>query len=347
MVGTKQTQLLQVNDLEKDAENIRLAAEMLRAGKLVVIPTETVYGLGANALDCDAVEEIFVAKGRPQDNPLIVHISKVSDVKKYATDIPEIFYELAARFWPGPLTMILKKSGCIPSVTSGGLDTVAIRMPAHPVARAIISKAGIPLAAPSANLSGSPSTTTAEHCIRDLSGRVDAIVDSGCCEYGIESTVISIIGRIPRLLRPGAVTLEQLQQTVGEIEVDPAVLHQMKEGVKAASPGMKYKHYAPKAKVVLVDADSKTYAEFVNKQEGDGVYAMCFVEDVPRLKKPYVLFGSRDDDFAQAKELFYALRDLDDKGAELVFARCPSKKGVGLAVYNRLLRAAAFEVMKL
>ena len=223
---------------------VQAAGELLRAGKLVAIPTETVYGLAANALDPEAVNNIFKAKGRPNDNPLIVHIADLSALPDVVSEVPEKARVLMERFWPGPLTIVLPRNPQIPDETTAGLDTVAVRMPSHPVAQAIIRASGLPIAAPSANLSGLPSPTTAEHCIRDLTGKVSAIVDGGPCNFGVESTVITLAGERPRLLRPGAVTLEQLEAAIGSVEVDHAVTGQLQEGQVAASPGMKYKHYS-------------------------------------------------------------------------------------------------------
>ena len=250
-------------------DDIQRAGDILRRGGLVAIPTETVYGLAANALDGEAVKKIYQAKGRPSDNPLIVHISRFSQLAPLVREVPESAQKLAAAFWPGPLTIILPKSDVIPQQTSGGLDTVAVRCPSHPTARAVIDAAGVPLAAPSANLSGKPSPTTFLHVREDLTGRVDALLDGGDCDVGVESTVLTLATPVPRLLRPGGVTLSQLRQVLGKVEVDPAVLHQMEAGQKAASPGMKYKHYSPAADVVIVDASPEDYVEYVN-QKGDG-----------------------------------------------------------------------------
>ena len=255
-------------------DDIQRAGDILRRGGLVAIPTETVYGLAANALDGEAVKKIYQAKGRPSDNPLIVHISRFSQLAPLVREVPESAQKLAAAFWPGPLTIILPKSDVIPQQTSGGLDTVAVRCPSHPTARAVIDAAGVPLAAPSANLSGKPSPTTFLHVREDLTGRVDALLDGGDCDVGVESTVRTLATPVPRLLRPGGVTLSQLRQVLGQVEVDPAVLHQMEAGQKAASPGMKYKHYSPAADVVIVDASPEDYVEYVN-QKGDG-WALCF-----------------------------------------------------------------------
>lgn len=325
------------NDIEK-------AGEILRAGGLVAIPTETVYGLAANALDGGAVRRIYEAKGRPSDNPLIVHISSLSQLAPLVRGVPESARKLAGAFWPGPLTIILPKSPLIPAETSGGLDTVAVRFPAHPVARAVIDAAGVPLAAPSANLSGRPSPTTFAHVKEDLAGRVDALLDGGDCDVGVESTVVTLAEGTPRVLRPGGVTVAQLRAVLGRVEVDPAVLHRLEAGARAASPGMKYKHYSPLADVSIVDASPEDYRSYVNLQRD--CHALCFDEDASRLHVPFVSYGTRYDGAKQAHLLFSALHYLDTVGAGKVYARIPSKSGVGLAVYNRLVRAAGFHVLR-
>ncbi len=327
----------------KDPGDIQRAGEILRQGGLVAIPTETVYGLAGNALDGGVVQKIYRAKGRPSDNPLIVHISSPAQLPPLVEAVTEPARKLAQAFWPGPLTMILPKSPLIPRETSGGLSTVAVRCPAHPAARAVIDAAGVPLAAPSANLSGRPSPTTFRHVREDLTGRVDALLDGGDCAVGVESTVVTLAEGTPRLLRPGGVTLAQLRDVLGEVAVDPAVLHRLEEGQRAASPGMKYKHYAPAAEVVLVDASPEEYEAFVNGR-GDG-WALCFGESAPRLKVPSLAYGGRYDGASQAHRLFEALHRLDLEGVKKAYAQMPSKRGVGLAVYNRLVRAAAFQVI--
>jgi len=327
--------------------DIARAAEMLKRGELVVMPTETVYGLAADARNEKAVAAIFEAKGRPQDNPLIVHISDLSELQALVSAVPESAKALAAAYWPGPLTMILPRGNSIPAVVSAGLDTVAVRLPSHPVARALIRESGCPLAAPSANLSGSPSPTTAAHVAADLNGRVSAIVDGGACDVGLESTVVSLTGKTPRLLRPGGITLSQLQAVLGEVEVDEAVTNKLKEGAVVASPGMKYKHYAPKARVILVKGSAAAFAAFVNSKKAPGVYALCFSGEEHALSVPALTYGRRDDAAAQAQQLFDCLRRADERSATILYTACPSAEGVGLAVYNRLLRAAAFEVITL
>lgn len=334
-----ETKLLSVSD-----DDIRYAAELLKNGEIVGIPTETVYGLAADAENPEAVKKIFTAKGRPQDNPLIVHIAEISQFADYAYGIPDIAYRLAEKFCPGPLTMVLPKRDIIPDVTSAGLDTVGIRMPAHPAARAIIKASGKALAAPSANLSGSPSPTSAAHVMNDLGGRIPAIVDGGCCPVGVESTVISFeTGRI-RLLRPGFISAEELSG-FGEVICDRHITVAAAEGEVVRSPGMKYKHYSPKANVTIVSGSRKDYIDYVNSHAEDGVYAMLFGEEAGDCNVPYIAYGNTSEE--QAAELFAALRKFDEMGAKQVYARCPETYGVGLAVYNRLLRAAGFEVIEI
>lgn len=328
-------------------EDIAKAAVLLKAGGLVAIPTETVYGLAANALDGSAVKRIFKAKGRPQDNPLIVHIASLDTLPKLVAGVPDAALALADQFWPGPLTIILPKASCIPDEVSAGLETVAVRFPSHPVARAIIEASGLPLAAPSANTSGRPSPTKAEHVLHDLHGKIEAVVDGGDCGVGLESTVVSLAGDRPRLLRPGGVTHEQLEETLGPVEIDPAVTHAVQKNAVVSSPGMKYKHYSPKARVVILKGGGEDYIRYVNAHKREGAAALCFDEDAAALQVPAVSLGPEEDREEQARRLFDALRTIDQMGATLAYARCPEQTGVGLAVYNRLIRAAAFEVIEL
>lgn len=323
--------------------DIAKAGEILKAGGLVVIPTETVYGLAADAFNEAAVRSIYAAKGRPADNPLIVHIARFSQLGDLVREIPESAVRLAEHFWPGPLTMILPKSARISDIVSGGLDTVAVRLPAGKTARAIIEAAGCPLAAPSANTSGRPSPTRFAHVQEDLSGRVDAIVNGGQCSVGLESTVVSLVGEIPRILRPGGITAKQIEEVLGAVELDQAVISKPAENARASSPGMKYQHYAPKANVIVVDASPEEYVQYVNGQPD--AFALCFQEDAARLHVPYVAYGSRYAGGEQAQRLFDALHGLDNRGAKTVYARIPSKNGIGLAVYNRLIRSAGFRVV--
>lgn len=323
--------------------DIAEAGKMIAEGKLVAFPTETVYGLGANALNEEAVRNIYLAKGRPSDNPLIVHIAEKEDIVPLVKEVTPKAKALIDAFFPAPLTIILNKSDKVGKVVSGGLDTVAVRMPKNEIARKLIKASGCPIAAPSANTSGLPSPTRVKYVIDDMMGKIDGIIDGGDCEFGVESTVITLATDVPTLLRPGAITKEMIEAVIGEITVAPAVLEGMKNDEVAASPGMKYKHYAPKAKVVIVNADKKKYEEFVNAQKG--AFALCFDDDEVTI--PKVTFGRENDDLSQAKELFDALRELDEMGAKKVYARIPHKDGVGMAVYNRLIRAAAFDIIDL
>lgn len=338
-----ETQLLNA----RDPGAIQTAGEILKQGGLVGIPTETVYGLAANALDGAATAKIFQAKGRPMDNPLIVHISDFSQLVPLVREVPDSAKRLAEAYWPGPLTMILPKSDLIPDEVSAGLATVAVRFPSHPVARAVIDAAGLPLAAPSANLSGKPSPTTARHVADDLNGKIEAVLDGGPCEVGVESTVVTLATDPPRLLRPGGITLEQLRTVLGQVEMDSAVLNPLAEGAKAASPGMKYKHYSPKANVIILEGSFEQYRDYVNSHQEPGAAALCYTGEEQELLVPAVSYGRESDQAQQARELFDALRELDERHAQTVYARCPTPQGVGLAVYNRLIRAAGFEVLRL
>lgn len=323
--------------------DIALAGEIIAKGGLVAFPTETVYGLGADALNENAVKSIYAAKGRPSDNPLIVHICEKEDIVPLVKEVTPKARALMDAFFPGPLTIILPKSDRVGNVVSGGLDTVAVRMPQNDIARRLIRASGCPVAAPSANTSGLPSPTRAKYVIEDMNGKIDAIIDGGDCEFGVESTVITLAGDVPTILRPGAVTKEMIESVIGKTEVARAVLEGMKNDEVAASPGMKYKHYAPKAQVVIVDAEKEVYENFVNSREN--AFALCFEGDNVTVDK--VTYGRENDDLSQARELFDALRQLDEMGAKKVYARIPHTTGVGMAVYNRLIRAAAFKIIDL
>ncbi len=331
--------------LSPTPEGIQETARLLRDGRVAAIPTETVYGLAADALNPSAVAAIFAAKERPMDNPLIVHIGDMADWAPLVKEIPPAAQKLADAYWPGPLTIILPAADCIPAEVTGGLSTVAVRFPAHPIAQAVLLQSGCPLAAPSANRSGSPSPTNAARVMEDMQGRIAAVLDGGDCDVGVESTVIDMSHPIPRLLRPGGITPDMLEAVLGPIDVDPAVLHALQKGAVAASPGMKYKHYAPKAPVYLVKGTRAAYVDYVNAQKADGVMALCFDEQVTDLTVPAVAYGCEDDQAAQARQVFDALRQLDERGAQTVYAACPRPRGIGLAVYNRLLRAAAFRII--
>lgn len=340
------TEIYKINNQNQSGE-IDAVAEILRNGGLAAIPTETVYGLAANALDSDAVNSIFRAKGRPNDNPLIVHISEISEIYPLVTTFPDKAKALADAFWPGPLTIILPKSDIVPREVCPGLDTVAVRMPSHPVARAIIKAAGVPLAAPSANSSGLPSPTKAQHVIDDMNGKINAIVDGGESSVGVESTVITLATPVPMLLRPGGVTPEQIESVIGEIEINPAVLEELPEGEVAASPGMKYKHYSPNAQVYIIKGAFPSFKCYVESDRQEGDYALCFDGEEEKLSVNAVSYGKENSPEEQAHNLFSLLRELDSKGAKRIFVRRPDPHGVGLAVYNRLIRAAAFRVIEM
>ena len=330
-----------------DDAGVAEAARLLRAGEVVAIPTETVYGLAANALDGQAVKKIFAAKGRPQDNPLISHVASMEMLADVWAEVTPQAQALARAFWPGPLTIIMPRAARVADEVCAGLPTASVRWPSHPAAQRIIRAAGVPLAAPSANLSGSPSPTTARDVLADMDGRIPLVIDGGACGVGVESTVVTLAGDAPELLRPGYITKEQLEQVLCcEVRLSDAVLHQLKEGERAASPGMKYKHYAPKAQVVIVKGALSESTAYVNAHLADGVFALCFEGEEAGLRCPCVTFGRAQDEASQARALFSALRELDARGAKAAYARCPRESGVALAVYNRLLRAAAFRVVQ-
>ncbi|MBQ6430488.1 MAG: threonylcarbamoyl-AMP synthase [Oscillospiraceae bacterium] len=328
-----------------DPQTPKKAAEIIRNGGLVAIPTETVYGLGANAMDETAVAKIFEAKGRPQDNPLIIHISCAAELERYCQDIPDSAYLLAERFWPGPLTMVLPVRDCVPKRTTAGLDTVAVRCPKTAVTRALIAEAGVPIAAPSANLSGKPSTTTAAHVLHDYGedGKIDAIIDGGPCEVGVESTIVDLTGAHPRLLRPGGVTPEELRELLGELEIDKAVSEQISNDTVVRAPGMKYRHYAPRAEIIIVNGASEAAAAYVRRRFKDGCAVLCFEEELPLFAgcNP-VAYGKRGDVKTLSAGLFATLRALDRPEIKTIYARCPEGGGVAYAVGNRLKKAAAF-----
>ncbi len=337
------TQVLPVNE-----ESIALAAKLLTQGELVALPTETVYGIAADARNGEAVHKIFEAKGRPQDNPLIVHIFGMEMLHGIVSEVPERAIKLAKAFWPGPLTMVMPRGPEVSDVTCAGLDTVGVRMPSHPVVQAVIQASGVAFAAPSANLSGKPSPTNAQDTLADMDGRLPLILDGGESMVGVESTVVSVIGAHPMLLRPGYITKEQMESVLGEeVLVSPAILEKLKEGEVARSPGMKYKHYAPKAQVTILRGSFEAYQRYVADHAQEGVWALCFDGEGEKLPVPAIEYGRNHDGATQAHHLFTALRDLDRHGAQVVYARCPEQDGVSMAVYNRLIRAAAFRVVTL
>ena len=333
--------------LQNTKQDLELAAQLIRNGELVAFPTETVYGLGADARKEDSVRAIFTAKGRPADNPLIVHISDISMLDGIVKEIPPLAITLAEHFWPGPLTMVLPKQDCIPDVTSGGLATVGVRMPSHPVARELIRISGCPIAAPSANRSGLPSPTTAKHVMDDMNGRISAVLDGGQCEVGVESTVICFDdAETVHILRPGLISLEDVTPYAKYVYVDKAVFQQISADAKVASPGMKYKHYSPKAKILPVDApDFESFRNYVTQHAEEHTYCLLFDSD-PEINGVACLHYG-DDGAHQAHDLFYRFRELDELSAEIVYVRMPQQTGADLSVYNRLMRASGFEVIRL
>ncbi len=320
------------------------AAEIIKKGGIVAFPTETVYGLGGNALDPDAASKIYAAKGRPSDNPLIVHLDKYENAGIYAHTTP-LFFDIADAFMPGPITVILKKRSFIPDSVTGGLDTVGLRVPSNHIARELIELSGVPIAAPSANISGKPSPTSFEHVYHDLDGKVDAIIDGGNCDFGVESTIVKLEDKTIQLLRPGAVTVEMLSLFGDGLYIDPAVTEKF-DGTPLA-PGMKYRHYAPSTPLTVLDGSDKEVYSYLSDRKDVGV--ICFDEDLPHLSNAYVIScGSVSDTLTQAKMLFECLRRMDGRtDLKHIYARMPSKIGIGLAVFNRLIKAAGFSVVTL
>lgn len=343
------TEVVKINNISSAEPSITKAAEIIKNGGLVVIPTETVYGLGGNGLLSVSAEKIYAAKGRPSDNPLIIHINKPSDAENYAYT-NETYYALAKAFMPGPLTVILKKKDIVPKTVTGGLETVAIRCPAHPVARAIINAAGVPIAAPSANISGKPSPTCAEHVIDDLSGKVDMIIDGGECDIGLESTIVSIgEDNTLTLLRPGGITVDALMCVCDTVRIPETIEKSLSENEKPLSPGMKYRHYAPSCPLVLLDGDEDNIEAFLKEEEKTKKIAiLCYDEETEKYKNSILLpIGKSTDVASHAKKLFSNLREADKFSPDVIYAHIPSKNGLGLALYNRMIRAAAHTVKKL
>ena len=324
----------------------RLAAEILRQGELVAIPTETVYGLGADGLNPDAVAKIFQTKGRPQDNPLILHIADAGEMQAFCHSIPPAAYALAEAFWPGPLTMVLPARDAVPKCTTAGLPTVAVRCPDNDITRQIIRLAGVPIAAPSANISGKPSTTTAEHVLHDHRGKIPLIVDGGACRVGVESTIVDLTEERPRLLRPGGITPEQLLSVLGDLVVDKAVTAQISTDAVVKAPGMKYRHYAPDCQVVIVSGSREKAAAYICAHYAFGERVLCFREELPLYADCDPLaYGEEADAASLSAGLFAALRELDESGVRKVYARCPVGGGIAYAVQNRLKKAAAFQII--
>ena len=329
-----------------DPATAGIAADIIKKGGLVAIPTETVYGLGANGLDQQAVIKIFQAKGRPQDNPLILHVAELGEMEKFCHDIPRAAYALAEKFWPGPLTMVLPARDIVPRRTTAGLDTVAVRCPDNDATRQIIRLSGVPIAAPSANISGKPSTTTAQHVLHDHNGKIDAIVDGGPCRVGVESTIVDLTDERPRLLRPGGITPEQLMEVLGDLVIDKAVTAQIDKDAVVKAPGMKYRHYAPQEPVVIVAGSREKAARYIHRHFAPGDRVLCFEEELPLYQDCNPLaYGRESQVETLSAGLFAALRELDDASIHQVYARCPVGGGVAYAVQNRLKKAAAFHIV--
>ena len=347
------TEIFKLKQTDADySDKIAKAAEVIKSGGLVVFPTETVYGLGADATNPEAARKIFAAKGRPSDNPLIIHISSPEEAEGYAYT-GDVYYQLAETFMPGPLTVIMDSKDTVPLATRGGLETVAVRCPENKIAHDLILAAGKPLAAPSANLSGTPSATSAQHVIDDMMGRVDVIIDGGDSEFGIESTIVKIdAASTVTLLRPGKITVDELSSVCGSVKIADAVTNKLREGERALSPGMKYRHYAPTAPLVLLDGEVDAAISYIKKQGKQRAAIIAYEDEVEIISRALgnsdcYAFGKRNDEIAQARILFALLRKIDKKNYDIIYAPLPSLRGVGLALYNRMIRAAAHNVVKL
>lgn len=335
-------------------EELQEACSILQKGGLVAFPTETVYGLGGDALRQEASAKIYMAKGRPSDNPLIVHIADMDSLRDVADNVSEEALQLAENFWPGPLTMIFKKKEKVPKSTTGGLETVAVRMPSHPVARALIRESGVYIAAPSANTSGRPSPTKAEHVREDLDGRIDMILDGGAVGIGLESTIVDMSTNVPTILRPGYITKEMLERVLDNVQVDPAITAKtMNPNIVAKAPGMKYRHYAPKGQMTIVEGESEAVIREINrlvrekKQEGSSVAVIATAETEMRYVCDHVKsIGSRKTEGSIAAGLYDILREMDHIGAEYIYAESFEQDGLGKAIMNRMLKAAAYHVIK-
>lgn len=349
-----ETKVIKIEEKETiDDQCLLEAAEILRNGGLVAFPTETVYGLGANALDETAAKKIYAAKGRPSDNPLIAHISSMKELEPLVSGVSEAGKKLADAYWPGPLTLVFPKSSRVPYGTTGGLETVAVRMPSDPVARKLIGLAGVPVAAPSANTSGRPSPTTAGHVFQDMNGKIEMILDGGPVGIGVESTIVDVSGETPVLLRPGAITMEMLQETVGEVAVDPAILGPLKEGERPKAPGMKYRHYAPHGELILVEGNPDAVIRRINflTRERLGqkfqVGVICTDETKDQYTSGLVRsVGLRARPETIAHNLFAVLREFDDLQVDYIYSESFSRDHLGQAIMNRLTKAAGYHVIK-
>lgn len=347
------TRVVQIEEAERSKDLLYEAGEIIKAGGLVAFPTETVYGLGANGLDEEAAKKIYAAKGRPSDNPLIAHISAPEELEALAAEIPCFAKRLMELYWPGPLTMVFKKKEIVPYGTTGGLDTVAVRMPSDPIARALIRLAGVPVAAPSANRSGRPSPTTADHVWQDMAGRIEMIIDGGPVGIGVESTIVDVTGPVPVILRPGAITMEMVRDALGQVEIDPAIVGPIKEGVRPKAPGMKYRHYAPKARMTLVEGEMEQVVRAINHlarealKQGERVGIIC--TDETRFCYPAGMIrsvGIRAREETVAHNLYAVLREFDDLEADVIFSESFPDDQIGQAIMNRLSKAAGYHIIK-
>lgn len=348
----KKTQILKLQGDHGDHEKIRQAAQVLRQGGLVAFPTETVYGLGGNGLDAQAVDRIYHAKGRPSDNPMILHISERKDLDPLVQEIPPLAEKAMEAYWPGPLTLIFKKSSKVPLRVTGGLDTVAVRMPSHPIARALIREAGLPIAAPSANLSGRPSPTKAEHVVQDLYGRVDIILEGPPSQIGLESTVLDLTTPIPTILRPGGITYEDLREVLGEVSVDPGIMEDLQGDSTPRSPGMKYTHYAPKAPMTIVQGGREEVIKKINRLtreyqvQGKKVGILATQENLEYYPSSIVYsLGERDKPETIATNLFALLRKCDEDRVDVILAEGVDSHGIGMAIINRMNKAAGHRII--
>ncbi len=348
-----ETKYISMTEDAIDEEEIRQAGDIIRAGGLVAFPTETVYGLGGDALNPQSSKKIYAAKGRPSDNPLIVHICRLEDIEPIVAEVPDITWKLAKAFWPGPLTMIFKKGAAVPHETTGGLDTVAIRFPSNRIAQALIDAAGGYIAAPSANRSGRPSPTVAQYCREDLDGRVEMIIDGGLVGIGLESTIIDLTEGVPTILRPGYVTPKMLEEVLGTVDVDRTIIAP-NSGIAPKAPGMKYRHYAPKGDLTIVEGDRQQVVDYINaavreaKARGEKTGIICTDETKALYQADVVKSaGTRSDDETIARELFLLLREFDDENVQTMYSESFSDMDLGMAIMNRLMKAAGQKVVKL
>lgn len=337
-----ETKLLKPND-----ESIDLACKLLKNGEIVAVPTETVYGLAGDATNGSAINKIFEAKGRPADNPLIVHIANIEMLDGIVSEFNNDAKKLAKAFWPGPLTIIMPKGKKVCNETTAGLDSVGVRMPANQIAREIITRSGLPFSAPSANISGKPSPTNAKDVFEDLNGKIPLIIDGDECDAGIESTVISVLEEIPIILRPGIITKDEIDTVLNKsVKVANEVTEGVKDNSIVRSPGMKYKHYAPNAKVTIIKGSLDNFVKFVDLNKKEDTLVMCFDGEEKIMPVNAISYGKIDEPKSQAHNLFAVLRELDKEHAKQVFVRCPETTGISLAVYNRLIRSAGFNIIE-